>query len=107
VSNEIATAGLTPDEARDRGLDDKTDLFPFRANGRALTPSRENGFIRVVTRAAEREGFSPPLAFDLAHFAEHVILVAMLNDRPQQSLPIQLSPPSTLNHPTDSVGRAL
>ena len=48
---EIVTAGLTPDEARKRGFDIKTDLFPFKANGRSLTLGREDGFIRVVARA--------------------------------------------------------
>jgi dihydrolipoamide dehydrogenase len=48
---EIVTAGLSPDEARARGLDIKADFFPFRANGRALTLDREDGFIRMVARA--------------------------------------------------------
>jgi dihydrolipoamide dehydrogenase len=48
---EIVTAGLTPDEAKTEGFDIKTDMLPFRANGRALTLGREDGFIRVVARA--------------------------------------------------------
>jgi dihydrolipoamide dehydrogenase len=48
---EIVTAGLTPDEAKDNGFDIKTDIFPLKANGRALSLGREDGFIRVVTRA--------------------------------------------------------
>jgi dihydrolipoamide dehydrogenase len=48
---EIVTAGLSPDEARARGFDVKTEIFPFRANGRALTLDREDGFIRIVARA--------------------------------------------------------
>lgn len=48
---EIVTAGQTPDEARGMGLDIVTDVFPFRANGRALTLGREEGFVRVVARA--------------------------------------------------------
>src|SRR5579871_1806015 len=48
---EIVTAGLSPDEAKAAGLDIKTDFFPFRANGRALSLDREDGFIRVVSRS--------------------------------------------------------
>ena len=48
---EIVTVGLSPGEASGRGFDVKTDLFPFKANGRALTLDREDGFIRTVTRA--------------------------------------------------------
>ncbi len=48
---EIVTAGLSPGEAKAMGLDIKTDFFPFRANGRALTLDREDGFIRILARA--------------------------------------------------------
>jgi dihydrolipoamide dehydrogenase len=48
---EIVAAGLSLSEARGKGLDIKTELFPFKANGRALTLDREDGFIRIVARA--------------------------------------------------------
>jgi len=48
---EIVTVGLSPSESSGRGFDVKTDLFPFKANGRALTLEREDGFIRTVARA--------------------------------------------------------
>jgi dihydrolipoamide dehydrogenase len=48
---EIVTAGLSPDEAKAAGIEIKTGLFPFQANGRAMTLENEAGFIRVVARA--------------------------------------------------------
>ncbi|MDA9432308.1 dihydrolipoyl dehydrogenase [Bradyrhizobium sp. CCBAU 51627] len=48
---EIVTVGLSPSEASSKGFDVKTDLFPFKANGRAMTLQREDGFIRTVARA--------------------------------------------------------
>ncbi|MDH2386475.1 dihydrolipoyl dehydrogenase [Bradyrhizobium sp. CER78] len=48
---EIVTVGLSPSEASRTGFSIKTDLFPFKANGRALTLDREDGFIRTVARA--------------------------------------------------------
>ena len=48
---EIVAAGLTPETATAAGIEFKTGLFPFRANGRALTLEDETGFIRVVARA--------------------------------------------------------
>jgi dihydrolipoamide dehydrogenase len=48
---EIVIAGLSPEDAAAAGIAIKTDLFPFRANGRALTLNREDGFIRIVARA--------------------------------------------------------
>ena len=48
---EIVTAGLSPEEARAAGIEIQTGLFPFQANGRAMTLGEEAGFIRVVARA--------------------------------------------------------
>ncbi|MEQ1955261.1 dihydrolipoyl dehydrogenase [Mesorhizobium sp. CN2-181] len=48
---EIVSAGLTPDEAKAGGREVKTGVFPFAANGRAMTKHGEDGFVRVVARA--------------------------------------------------------
>ena len=48
---EIVTVGLSPDEARKAGHEVHTALFPFQANGRALTLGAEDGFVRVTARA--------------------------------------------------------
>ncbi len=48
---EIVTAGLSPDDARSEGIVAKVGTFPFRANGRAMTTGRDDGFVRVVARA--------------------------------------------------------
>ncbi|MBB3459325.1 dihydrolipoamide dehydrogenase [Rhizobium sp. BK313] len=48
---EIVTAGLSPDEARAQGYDIRVGLFPFAANGRAMTTQSEDGFVRAVARA--------------------------------------------------------
>ena len=48
---EIVVAGLSPDEARQTGVETKVGLFPFSANGRAMTKLDETGFVRVVARA--------------------------------------------------------
>ena len=48
---EIVTAGLSPEAAKAAGIAFKTGLFPFQANGRAMTLEKDGGFIRVVARA--------------------------------------------------------
>ena len=48
---EIVSAGLSPEEATRAGREIKTGLFPFQANGRAMTMLGEDGFVRVVARA--------------------------------------------------------
>lgn len=47
---EIATAGLAPQEAQAAGLDCLDAMFPFAANGRAMTLESADGFVRVVAR---------------------------------------------------------
>jgi dihydrolipoamide dehydrogenase len=48
---ELVTAGLSPEEAKGLGSEIKVGLFPFAANGRAMTKLGEDGFVRVVARA--------------------------------------------------------
>jgi dihydrolipoamide dehydrogenase len=48
---EIVSAGLSPAQAKAQGLEIKTGIFPFQANGRAMTQAREDGFVRVVALA--------------------------------------------------------
>ncbi len=47
---EIVSAGMSPDEAKAAGHDIDTAVFPFSANGRAMTMEAEDGFVRVVAR---------------------------------------------------------
>jgi dihydrolipoamide dehydrogenase len=49
---EIVVAGLLPEEASATGIDASVSVFPFAANGRALTleAGTDGGFVRVVAR---------------------------------------------------------
>ncbi|MBZ9960488.1 dihydrolipoyl dehydrogenase [Mesorhizobium sp. BR1-1-14] len=48
---ELVTVGLSPEEAKALGGEIKVGMFPFAANGRAMTRIGEDGFVRVVARA--------------------------------------------------------
>ena len=49
---EIVVVGLSPEAAqRGRARDRRRRMFPFRANGRAMTLQDDDGFVRVVARA--------------------------------------------------------
>jgi len=48
---EIVTVGLSPEEAKKTGRELRIGIFPFKANGRAMTIAGEDGFVRVVARA--------------------------------------------------------
>ena len=47
---EIVAVGLSPDDSQSAGLDIVTGLFPFSANGRALSMESDGGFVRIVAR---------------------------------------------------------
>jgi dihydrolipoamide dehydrogenase len=49
---EIVVAGMLPDEAKAAGMEADVAVFPFAANGRALTleAGEGGGFVRVVSR---------------------------------------------------------
>jgi dihydrolipoamide dehydrogenase len=47
---EIVAVGCTPQDAAQAGLDCIEAMFPFAANGRALTLESPDGFVRVVAR---------------------------------------------------------
>lgn len=50
---EIVSAGLSPEEAKATFGETKIGVFPFQANGRAMTIEREDGMVRVVARATD------------------------------------------------------
>ncbi|MFA5524962.1 MAG: dihydrolipoyl dehydrogenase [Tissierellales bacterium] len=45
---EIATVGLTEDEAREKGYDIIVGTFPLSANGKALAEGDRDGFVKIV-----------------------------------------------------------
>ncbi|VXB26096.1 Dihydrolipoyl dehydrogenase [Luteimonas sp. 9C] len=48
---EVVVVGLSPDDAKAQGIEIKTSMFPFAANGRAMSLESTDGFVRVVARA--------------------------------------------------------
>lgn len=47
---EIVSVGLSPAEAEASGEAYSVSSFPFKANGRAMSLQREDGFVRVITQ---------------------------------------------------------
>jgi dihydrolipoamide dehydrogenase len=45
---EVASVGLTEDAAREQGYDIEVGVFPWSANGRALTAGETDGFVKVI-----------------------------------------------------------
>ncbi len=52
---EIATVGMTEDDARKAGRDIKVGKFPFAASGRAMSMDDTDGFVKVIADAVTDE----------------------------------------------------
>jgi dihydrolipoamide dehydrogenase len=52
---EVASAGITADEAKQRGRQVKVGKFPFAALGRAIANADTDGFVKVVIDAGSKE----------------------------------------------------
>ena len=48
---EVASVGLTEEQAREAGYDVKTGRFPLTASGKALTYGETDGFVKVVSES--------------------------------------------------------
>jgi dihydrolipoamide dehydrogenase len=55
---EVASVGLTEEQAREAGHDVEVGVFPWSANGRALTAGETEGFVKIIrgTRYSELLG---------------------------------------------------
>lgn len=46
---ELASVGITEEEAKDRGLDYSVGKFPLMANGMAIAEGETNGFVKIIS----------------------------------------------------------
>lgn len=54
-SPEIATVGLTEEEAKENGIEVIVGEFPFIANGKALSMNSTDGFVKIVAKSDTKE----------------------------------------------------
>jgi len=55
TSPEIASVGLTEEQAREKGIECKSGSFPFAASGRAMSLMETEGFVKIVADAKTDE----------------------------------------------------
>jgi dihydrolipoamide dehydrogenase len=84
---EIIVAGMLPDEAAAAGIDAAISVFPFAANGRALTleAGATGGFVRIVSRRDDQrilgiQGVGREIAELAGEFAHAMAMGAVLDD---------------------------
>ena len=51
---EVASVGMTEQEARERGIEYKVGRFPFTASGKATAAGDRDGFVKLLFDADER-----------------------------------------------------
>ncbi len=97
---EIAWAGLTETEAKDRGIEYEKGVFPWAASGRALSLSRSEGFTKLlfepVTQRILGGGIVGPNAGEL--IAEIGLAIEM--DCVAQDISLTVHPHPTLSETT-------
>tara|TARA_B100001758_G_scaffold40124_1_gene31204 strand:+ start:1574 stop:2965 length:1392 start_codon:yes stop_codon:yes gene_type:complete len=49
TSPEVAAVGLTEQEAKDKGFEVSTGIFPFQANGRAVAGAHSEGLAKIIS----------------------------------------------------------
>ena len=47
----IAATGITPEEAKEKGIEVVTKKYPMGANGKAVLSEQDRGFIKIITEA--------------------------------------------------------
>ncbi|MFV1950445.1 MAG: dihydrolipoyl dehydrogenase [Nitrospinota bacterium] len=52
---QVASVGLSEEEAKKRGYDIKIGRFPFRANGKAVAMGETDGMIKIIANAKNEE----------------------------------------------------
>jgi dihydrolipoamide dehydrogenase len=55
TSPEVASVGLTDEQAKEKGIDCKVGSFPFAASGRAMSLMETDGFVKIVADAKTDE----------------------------------------------------
>jgi dihydrolipoamide dehydrogenase len=63
---EIASVGLTEDQAKAKGLEYKVEKFYLRANGRSLVNGATSGFVKIVAGAQHGEVLGANIIGDYA-----------------------------------------
>jgi dihydrolipoamide dehydrogenase len=54
TSPEVASVGMTEQQARDKGIDYKVGRFPFTASGKATAAGDRDGFVKLIFDADEK-----------------------------------------------------
>jgi len=109
---EVASIGLTEEQAKERKLDYQVGRFPFSANGRARTSGDTEGFVKIVRDKKYGEILGAHIVGSHASELIHELAVARENEYTVEEVDLAIHAHPTLSEAIaeaalDSMGRVV
>lgn len=109
---EVASVGLTEEQAKAQGLDYKVGRFPFSANGRARATNETDGFVKIIRGAKHGEIIGAHIVSGHASEIIHELILARTNEYTVEEVDLAIHAHPTLSEAIaeaalDSLGRAI
>ena len=109
---EVASIGLTEDQAKEKKLDYQVGRFPFSANGRARASNETEGFVKIIRDKKYGEILGAHIVGSHASEMIHELAVARENEYTVEEVELAIHAHPTLSEATaeaalDSMGRVL
>jgi dihydrolipoamide dehydrogenase len=109
---EVASIGLTEDQAKERKLDYQVGRFPFSANGRARTASETEGLVKIIRDKKYGEILGAHIVGSHASEIIHELTVARENEYTVDEVDLAIHAHPTLSEAIaqaglDTMGRAI
>jgi dihydrolipoamide dehydrogenase len=107
---EVASIGLTEDQAKEKKLDYQVGRFPFSANGRARTTGEAEGFVKIIRDKKYGEILGAHIVGSHASEIIHELTVARQNEYTVEEVDLAIHAHPTLSEAVaeaalDSLGR--
>ena len=109
---EVASVGLTEDQAREKGIDFQVGRFPFSANGRARATLETDGFVKILREKKYGEIVGAHIVSGHASEMIGELVMARTNEYTVEELDLAIHAHPTLSEAIgeaalDSMGRVL
>ena len=109
---EVASIGMTEDQAKERKLDYQVGRFPFSANGRARTAGETEGFVKIIRDKKYGEILGAHIVGGHASEIIHELAVARQNEYTVEEVDLAIHAHPTLSEAIaeaalDSMGRVV
>ena len=109
---EVASIGLTEEQAKERKLDYQVGRFPFSANGRARSTNETEGFVKIIRDKKYGEILGAHIVGSHASEMIHELTVARENEYTVEEVDLAIHAHPTLSEAVaeaalDSMGRVI